>query len=164
MSTSPTRWKASLSRWKVAVIQCIVQDRDFPLGAAIQDNIVRAADSCSRAVFVLSDDIGASEWFLFTFHVVFDRCQQHRDRRVLLVLRAALNADRLTSDVQQAVRTSAVLREQDPWFEARCRSLQRINWFSVLHPPDFVSDSLCMDNYRRKLCSITNRCLPGDRR
>ncbi|PVD18371.1 hypothetical protein C0Q70_20920 [Pomacea canaliculata] len=102
--------------------QCIVQDRDFPLGAAIQDNIVRAADSCSRAVFVLSDDIGASEWFLFTFHVVFDRCQQNRDRRVLLVLRAALNADRLTSDVQQAVRTSAVLREQDPWFEARLQN------------------------------------------
>ncbi|PVD18370.1 hypothetical protein C0Q70_20919 [Pomacea canaliculata] len=99
--------------------QCIVQDRDFPLGAAIQDNIVRAVDSCSRAVFVLSDDISASEWFLFTFHVVFDRCQQHRDRRVLLVLRAALNADNLTDDVQQAVRTSAVLREQDPWFEAR---------------------------------------------
>jgi hypothetical protein len=100
---------------------CVLQDRDFALGAAIQENIITAAYTCTRAVFVLSNHLARDDWFTFAFHVVFDRMQQSGDHRMALVTRDDLDVTLFVEEVLQVVKTSALLEEQDPWFAKRLR-------------------------------------------
>ncbi|KAL8618865.1 hypothetical protein ACOMHN_000872 [Nucella lapillus] len=101
---------------------CILQDRDFPLGAAIQENIVHAAENSTRCIFVLSDQTAENDWFNFAFHVAFDRHLQSRDHRVALVSREEVDVTRFSDEVQQVIRTSSVLQEADPWFWKRLKT------------------------------------------
>nr|QNL15312.1 toll-like receptor 9.1 [Littorina littorea] len=99
--------------------KCILQDRDFCIGAAIQENIVQAAETCERSVFVLSNQTPRNEWFTFAFHVTFDRHLQGKEQQMALVTREGVDVTNCVEEVQQVVKTSAVLSEGDPWFQAR---------------------------------------------
>jgi hypothetical protein len=100
--------------------RCVLQDRDFALGAAIQENIVLAAETCARSVFVLSNQTAENEWFTFTFHVTFERhLDQSRDHRLLLMRREDVEVGRFVEEVREVVETSTVLHEGDPWFLTR---------------------------------------------
>ena len=110
---------------------CIIQDRNFLLGAAIQQNIVQAAETCSRAILVLSDQTVDDEWFIFVFHVVFDRQLQSRDHRVALVTREGVVVSRFVEEIQQVLRTFAVLPENDPWFRKRLRKFVHFDGYEI---------------------------------
>ena len=99
--------------------RCVLQDRDFPVGAAIQENIVHSAESCTRSVFVLSNETARNDWFTFAFHVTFDRHLRFKDHRMVLVIRQGVDVTKFAEEVQQVVNTSSVLSEDDPWFEIR---------------------------------------------
>nr|KAG5688002.1 hypothetical protein BaRGS_022943 [Batillaria attramentaria] len=111
---------------------CILQDRDFPLGAAIQENIVHAAETCTRCVLILSDKTARDEWFTFTFHVTFDRQLQSRDHRVALVKRDDVDVSKFVEEIQQTIKSSALLTEDDPWF-----------WKRLLKFVDFDGYDIC---------------------
>nr|QNL15309.1 toll-like receptor 7.1 [Littorina littorea] len=110
---------------------CILQDRDFPLGAAIQENIVHAAESCTRSIFVLSDHTPKNEWFTFVFHVTFDRQMQSRDHRVALVTREDIDVTKFVEEIQQVLKTSALLAEDDPWFAKRLRKFVNFDGYEI---------------------------------
>ncbi|MCB4748269.1 MAG: toll/interleukin-1 receptor domain-containing protein [Sulfurovum sp.] len=99
--------------------KCVLQDRDFSVGAPIQENIVLAAETCMRSVFVLSNETARNEWFTFAFHVTFDRHLQSKDHRMVLVMREDVDIARFVQEIQQVISTSAVLSDDDPWFERR---------------------------------------------
>lgn len=111
---------------------CVLQDRDFPLGAAIQENIVHAAHTCTRTIFVLSSRTAQDEWFTFTFHVAFDRHLQSREHRVALLKREDCDVTRFVPEVQQTIMTSALLSDDDPWF-----------WKRLLKFVDFDQVDIC---------------------
>lgn len=100
--------------------RCILQDRDFTLGAAIQENIVHAAETCARSVFVLSNQTAENEWFMFTFHVAFERrLNQSRGHRLVLIKRHDVEVEGFAEEVRQVIDTSTVLEESDSWFESK---------------------------------------------
>ncbi|XP_076454293.1 uncharacterized protein LOC143289220 [Babylonia areolata] len=106
---------------------CILEDRDFLPGAAIQENIVQAVESSTRCILVLSDRTGGNDWFHFTFHVAFDRHLQARDHRVALVSREGMEVGRFPDEVQQVIRSSCLLSEGDPWFWKRLHTFVHLD-------------------------------------
>ncbi|XP_076454288.1 uncharacterized protein LOC143289219 [Babylonia areolata] len=106
---------------------CILEDRDFLPGAAIQENIVQAVESSTRCILVLSDRTGGNDWFHFTFHVAFDRHLQARDHRVALVSREGMEVGRFPDEVQQVIRSSCLLSEGDPWFWKRLNTFVHLD-------------------------------------
>ena len=99
--------------------RCVLQDRDFIVGAAIQENIVDAAETCTRSVFVLSNQTTENEWFTFAFQVTFDRHLQSQGQSMVLLMRQGTDVSRLPDEVKQVVGASTVLTEDDPWFQER---------------------------------------------
>ena len=110
---------------------CILQDRNFLLGAAIQQNIVVAAETCTRTILVLSNQTANDEWFIFVFHVVFDRQLHLRDHRVALVTREDVDVTKFVEEIQQVLRTFALLPERDPWFGKKLRKFINFDGYEI---------------------------------
>ena len=98
---------------------CILADRNFIPGAAIQDNILSAVNNSFRIVIVLSEASVHDEWLLFVFRFAYERQIKQRTFLVALVLRNDPDPATMDEEIIKHLESHASVKDSDRWFQEK---------------------------------------------
>ncbi|XP_078344803.1 toll-like receptor 6 [Oculina patagonica] len=94
---------------------CIHQ-RDFLVGAPIQENILNSVDQSKRMLMVLSRDFLRSEWCLLEFRAAHRKVLEERMNYLIIILFDDVNMDELDDEMKLYMRTNTYLSVSNKWF------------------------------------------------
>ena len=93
-----------------------IHDRDFLVGAPIQENILNSVHLSKRMIMVLSRNFIRSEWCLLEFRAAHRRVLEERMSYLIIVLLEDLKTEELDSEIQLYMRSNTYLSVKNKWF------------------------------------------------
>ncbi|KAL3882135.1 hypothetical protein ACJMK2_028506 [Sinanodonta woodiana] len=93
-----------------------VHYRDFPVGAAIADNILSSVESSKRVIVVLSKHFVESEWCHYEFQIAHQRLLAEKKNRIIMILLGDIDKSKLVPELKDYVQTNTYVNQNDAWF------------------------------------------------
>ncbi|XP_041350666.1 protein toll-like [Gigantopelta aegis] len=98
---------------------CILADRNFIPGAAIQENILSAVNNSFRIVIVLSQASSHDEWLLFVFRFAYEHQIKQRTFLVGLLIRDDPEPVVMDDEIVKHLESHVSIKECDRWFHEK---------------------------------------------
>jgi len=101
---------------------CCVHTRDFVVGDAISDQILKAVDQSRRTIIVLSPEYAASDWTKLEFQAAHTKAISNRRQRLVIVVPPGKDLPPL-NEVDEDLRAycATALKAEDPKFWSTLR-------------------------------------------
>nr|WRW24909.1 Toll-like receptor 1 [Sinohyriopsis cumingii] len=93
-----------------------VHYRDFPVGAAIADNILSSVESSKRVIVVLSNNFVESEWCHYEFQIAHQRLLAEKKNRIIMILLGDIDKSKLVPELKDYIQTNTYVNQDDAWF------------------------------------------------
>lgn len=93
-----------------------IHDRDFLVGATIQENILNSVDQSKRMVMVLSQNFIKSEWCLLEFRAAHQKVLQDRRNYLIIILFDDVDMAAVDDEIKLYMRTNTYLSVSNKWF------------------------------------------------
>ena len=93
-----------------------IHERDFIVGAPIQENILNSVDQSKRMLMVLSSNFLKSEWCLLEFRAAHRKVLEERMNYLIIILFDDVNMDDLDEEMKLYMRTNTYLSVSNKWF------------------------------------------------
>lgn len=94
---------------------CIHQ-RDFEVGTAIADNIVKSIETSRHTVLILSTHFLESEWCLLEFRTALHQGLLEKSRHLIMVILDDFSTEKIESDLKRCMQTLTYVRADDTLF------------------------------------------------
>nr|ALG40987.1 Toll-like receptor [Anthopleura buddemeieri] len=91
-------------------------DRDFEVGASIQDNIIYSVNRSKRMIMVLSNRFLESEWCRLEFRAAHHRVLQDKTNYLIVILFEGVDTEALDDETSLYLRTNTYLSVTNKWF------------------------------------------------
>ncbi len=98
-----------------------IHDRDFLVGAPIEENIMNSIKYSRRMVMVLSDNFLKSDWCILEFRSAHLRAMKERSNYLIVVLYNEVSLDDLDDDLKLYLKTNTYLTVDNKWFWDKLR-------------------------------------------
>lgn len=96
-----------------------IADRDFVLGASIEENILNAIATCHRTIFILSPANVQDEWSLFTFRTAYEKALREKSNYLLVIIKEDLVSMSIDGEIKHYLKNYICLNANDRWFEKK---------------------------------------------
>nr|UTM63736.1 Twin-TIR-TLR [Cyclina sinensis] len=96
-----------------------IPDRDFLVGASIEENVLNAIDRCHRTIFILSPSHVIDEWSLFTFRTAYEKSLREKSNHLLVLIKEEVEHKNLDEEVSHYLKNYICLNVKDKWFEKK---------------------------------------------
>ena len=93
-----------------------IHDRDFLVGATIQENILNSVDQSKRMLMVLSQNFIKSEWCLLEFRAAHQKVLQDRRNYLIIILFDDVDMAAVDDEIKLYMRTNTYLSVSNKWF------------------------------------------------
>ena len=93
-----------------------IHERDFLVGAPIQENILNSVNQSKRMLMVLSRAFLRSEWCLLEFRAAHRKVLEERMNYLVIILFDDVNMDELDDEMKLYMRTNTYLSVSNKWF------------------------------------------------
>lgn len=93
-----------------------LHDRDFEVGATIQDNIINSVNRSKRMIMVLSNSFLESEWCRLEFRAAHHKVLQDKTNYLIVILFEGIDPDALDDETRLYLRTNTYLSVTNKWF------------------------------------------------
>nr|ALG40986.1 Toll-like receptor [Actinia tenebrosa] len=91
-------------------------DRDFEVGASIQDNIINSVNRSKRMIMVLSNRFLESEWCRLEFRAAHHKVLQDKTNYLIVILFEGIDTNALDDETRLYLRTNTYLSVTNKWF------------------------------------------------
>ena len=93
-----------------------IHDRDFLIGAPIQENILNSVDQSKRMLMVLSRNFVKSEWCLLEFRAAHRKVLEDRMNYLIIILFDDVDIAEVDDEIKLYMRTNTYLSVSNKWF------------------------------------------------
>lgn len=93
-----------------------LHERDFEIGASIQENIFHSVQRSKRMIMVLSQHFIQSEWCMLEFRAAHHKVLQDRRRYLIIILMDDVRMSELDDELKLYMRTNTYLSVKNKWF------------------------------------------------
>ena len=93
-----------------------IHDRDFLIGAPIQENILNSVDQSKRMIMVLSQNFIKSEWCLLEFRAAHQKVLEDRMNYLIIILFDDVDMAEVDDEIKLYMRTNTYLSVSNKWF------------------------------------------------
>ena len=93
-----------------------LHERDFVVGASIQENIFHSVQYSKRMIMVLSQHFIRSEWCMMEFRAAHHRVLQGRSRYLIIILMDDVRMSEVDDELKMYMRTNTYLSIGNKWF------------------------------------------------
>lgn len=90
--------------------------RDFLVGAAIEENILKSVDQSKRMLMVLSPSFARSEWCLLEFRAAHRKVSEDRMNYLIIILFDDVDVAELDDEIKLYMRSNTYVGISDKWF------------------------------------------------
>ncbi|XP_064598821.1 toll-like receptor 4 [Liolophura sinensis] len=104
------------SKEKGPAFKLCVHHRDFEVGAAIADNVVKSVESSRHTVLVLSRNFTKSEWCIYEFRTAMHQSLIEKRRHMVIILLEDVPKENLESDLRKCLETYTYITVGDRLF------------------------------------------------
>ncbi len=98
-----------------------IHDRDFIVGAPIEENIMNSIKYSRRMIMVLSNNFLKSDWCILEFRSAHLRAMKERSNYLIVVLYSEVSLDDLDDDLKLYLKTNTYLTVDNKWFWDKLR-------------------------------------------
>ncbi|XP_033759702.1 protein toll-like [Pecten maximus] len=94
-----------------------IPDKDFVLGAAKEENILRAVSTSLHTLFIVSENTFVDEWSLFTFRAAAQRSLREKYNHLIVVLMCNINTESVQDEeLRHYLKSHVTLNVDDEHF------------------------------------------------
>ncbi|XP_064598822.1 protein toll-like [Liolophura sinensis] len=104
------------SKEKGPAFKLCVHHRDFEVGAAIADNVVKSVESSRHTVLVLSRNFTKSEWCIYEFRTAMHQSLIEKRRHMVIILLEDFPKEELEPDLRKCLETFTYITAGDKLF------------------------------------------------